>query len=98
MSKVVERVLKKLLEPFLEKVGAFGQNQFAYRAGRGSRDALAFLVLKWITVLNARGKVAVYCSDVKGAFDNVNGTRLADKLHSKEVCPTPHPDLDFLVG
>ena len=31
MSKVVERVVKLMIEPHLERVGAFGENQFAYR-------------------------------------------------------------------
>ena len=47
---------------------AFGPNQFAYRKGRGTRDALAHLTLAWVLSLNRRKKVAVYCSYVAGAF------------------------------
>ena len=43
MSKVVERLLKPMFEPFLERIDAFGTNKFAYRAGRGCRDALALM-------------------------------------------------------
>ena len=55
LSKVVERMVKKLMEPFLERTVAFGHNQFAYRAKRGARNALALLAMEWITQLNRRG-------------------------------------------
>ena len=71
ISKVVERLIKQMIEPHLERINAYGENQFAYRRERGSRDALALLVLTWIKKLSMREKVAVYCSDVAGAFDRV---------------------------
>ena len=75
MSKVIERLVKTLLDPYLERTIAYGENKFAYRKQRGARDALALLVIEWILTLNSRGKVAVYCSDVAGAFDRVKATR-----------------------
>ena len=70
LSKVVERVLQKCCTPFLVKTVSFGPNQFAYTGGRGSRDALALLTLQWLQALAKGRKVAVYCSDVAGAFDD----------------------------
>ena len=57
LSKVVERILKRLMEPYLERTVGFGPNQFAYRAKRGARDALALLTMEWISQLNRRGKI-----------------------------------------
>ena len=85
LSKVIERLVKTLLDPYLERTIAYGENQFAYRQQRGARDALALLVIEWILTLNSRGKVAVYCSDVAGAFDRVKATRLIEKLVQKGV-------------
>ena len=31
LSKVIERLVKKLIQPYLERTTAFGPNQFAYR-------------------------------------------------------------------
>ena len=85
LSKVVERVLAKLMTPYLTATGAFGPNQFAYCKGRGFQDALALYVLAWITAFH-RGKcVALFCSDVAGAFDRVPIDRLCDKLAAKGV-------------
>jgi len=87
LSKVVERLLKSLYYPYLSSTLAFGPQQFAYTTGRGARDALALLALVWVSALAAGRKVAVYCSDVSGAFDRVRLERLASKLHRKGLHP-----------
>ena len=85
ISKVVERVIASLFVPQLISSGAFGRNQFAYMPERGARDALAQLVLTWICLFWKKRKVAVYCSDVSGAFDKVNSRRLIQKLRARGV-------------
>ena len=80
ISKVVERLIKGMIEPHLEKVNAYGENQFAYRKGRGSRDLVLLLMLEWLTALNNRQKIAIFSSDVSGAFDKVDTGRLIQKL------------------
>ena len=83
LSKVVERLIKAMINPYLERTVSYGENQFAYREKRGSRDVLALLVLEWMQVFDRRGNIAVYCSDVAGAFDRVDLRRLAAKLKAK---------------
>ena len=87
LSKVIERLLKMLYGPYLRDVSAFGPNQFAYTVGRGARDALALLMMTWLQALATGRKVAVYCSDVSGAFDRVPLKRLAAKLKQKGLHP-----------
>ena len=41
ISKVVERLLKPMFEPHLERFNLLGDNQFADRKERGCRDVLA---------------------------------------------------------
>ena len=62
-----------------------GENQFAYKRERGSRDALAFLVLTWLEGFCRKVKFALYCSDVSGAFDRVRCDRLLANLKAKGV-------------
>ena len=85
ISKVVERVIASLFVPQLILTGAFGRNQFAYMPERGARDALAQLVLTWISLFGNKRKIAFYCSDVSGAFDKVNSRRLLRKLRARGV-------------
>ena len=79
ISKVAERVIAALFVPQLICSGAVGRNQFAYMPERGARDAFAQLVLFWISLFGRKRKIAVYCSDVSGAFDKVNSRRLLQK-------------------
>ena len=58
LSKVVERVLQVMWVPTLVQIGAFGENQFAYLPGRGSRDALALVVFNWISAFSRGQHVA----------------------------------------
>ncbi len=57
--------------PKLQSSGIYGEKQFAYSTGRGHQDALALSVLSWLLSLERGNMVALYCSDVSGAFDRV---------------------------
>ena len=85
LSKVVERVFAIHLTTFFESSGAYGDHQFAYIHKRGYRDALTFNVCTWIWALGIGKRVALYCSDVSGAFDRVRAERLLLKLEAKGV-------------
>ena len=87
LSKAMERMIRSLFMPYLLKTVAYGPNQFAYTPEVGARDALAFMVLKWIIAFAKNRKVGIYCSDVSGAFDRVDTDRLVDKLKKKKIHP-----------
>ena len=86
-SKVMERVVRKIFQPFLLNNTTFGSNQFAYSPERGARDALALLLMEWITAFSKGQKIGIYCSDVSGAFDRVELGRLVAKLQKKKLHP-----------
>jgi exonuclease III len=88
ISKVAERAIAELFITGKHNDRLFGANQFAYGKGRGGRDALAYLTLKWILALAHGHKVSVFCSDVAGAFDRVKSDRLVAKLRAKGIHPT----------
>ena len=83
LTKAMERFFGTL---FIERLSApvvIGPSQFAYIKNRGSRDALAYLVLSWLLSFMEKARVALYCSDVSGAFDKVRAAHLVEKLKSK---------------
>ena len=85
LSKVMERLIQTLYAPFLANIDGFGPNQFAYQKERGARDALAMLVLNWISDLARGRKIGIYCSDVSGAFDRVAMDWLIAKLQRRKL-------------
>ena len=85
ISKAMERFIGKISFPMLLQAEIFGSNQFAYTPKRGARDAVLFYILSWIRALNSGLKIAIYCSDVSGAFDRVSMRRLVEKLKASGV-------------
>ena len=78
---------------------SFGTSLFAYRKFHGSRDALTFVVLTWLLAFALGKKIALYCSDVAGAFDRVKSTLLLSKLRRSGIHPSILAVLaDWLVG
>ena len=75
--------------PYITAMVGFGQNQIAYMPEWGARDTLAMIVTLWIQALAAGRRIAVYCSDMSGAFDRVKVERLIAKLRQKRI----HPDV-----
>ena len=85
IAKATERFLQSSFSSFFYSDLVSGEHQFAYKPGRGARDALALLVLTWIAGFDKGYKYAVYCSDVSGAFDRVSADRLLKKLQAAGV-------------
>ena len=82
VSKVIERAIGGIFIPWVEKVGAYGPRQFAYTKGMSYKDVLALNVCSWLSLMSRGFLVGVYCSDVSGAFDRVESTRLRAKLRA----------------
>ena len=80
LSKVVERVIAHHLTPFFDRTGAYGMDQWAFRKKRSCRDLVTLLVCRWIWALDNGFKVAIYLSDISGAFDRVDREILVERL------------------
>ena len=80
LSKVVERIIGKVFLPWVHRHSKFGDHQYAYGPGRSHKDALLVNICSWLLRLEEGDIVALYCSDVSGAFDRVRTRRLLDKL------------------
>ena len=85
LSKVAERIIGTAWIPHVSETGGFGENQFAYDKNRGCRDALALLVLSFLSGFIKKQRFGLYCSDVSGAFDKVQAERMIKRLRSKGV-------------
>ena len=86
LSKVAERVLRTPLVAFFESVNAYGDTQFAFRKNIGCHDLLLALMCSWLLSFQCRKKVGVFLSDIAGAFDRVDTTKLVAKLKALGVC------------
>ena len=93
-AKVLERFVGLIFLPQLSCEVSIGPNQFAYIKGRGARDALAYLVLSWLKAFQEKAPIALYMSDVSGAFDRVSASRLLQKLKARGM----PEDLVALIG
>ncbi len=85
LSKIVERAVSRLLTPFLDRTGAFGSDQWGFRPKRSCRELVALFVLRWIWALDCGFKVAIYLSDISGAFDKVDREILVMYLRNAGV-------------
>lgn len=77
---MVERCVVSVFLSFLEKSGAFGKRQFAYRKGHSARDLLFLLTAQWVLTLHRGQKVGLFLSDISGAFDRMAYERLVRKI------------------
>ena len=84
-AKVLERFIGTIFLPQLSCEVCTRPNQFAYIKGCGARDALAYLVLSWLKAFREKSSIALFMSDVSGAFDWVSASRLISKLRAKGI-------------
>ena len=70
LSKIAERVIGMPLISYLQQKG-FGEHQWAFKKKHSARDLAFYCVACWILAICKGQKVAVYLSDISGAFDRV---------------------------
>ncbi|XP_026315748.1 uncharacterized protein LOC113227090 [Hyposmocoma kahamanoa] len=82
LSKILERILNNRLVNFLETTHLLSVNQFGFRKGRSTADAVHQLVDHVVINLdNRRGCLGIFL-DLAKAFDTVSIPRLLHKLQS----------------
>ena len=80
-GKVFEIILKKRLEFFLEKYKIINPNQFGFRRGRSTVQAVSKIVADIVGGLESGLRAAITLCDLTKAFDCVNHDLLLAKLH-----------------
>ena len=84
-SKIVERVLGRLLVRYLDRSDAYGKSQWAFRPQRSCRDLVTLLVCSWLWEMECGNKIGLLLTDISGAFDRVETARLVEKCRAAGV-------------
>jgi hypothetical protein len=85
LSKILERLVKIRLVNFLEKNGFFSRNQFGFRKGKSTQDALLKFTSELFEGKNRGNQVAGLFLDMKKAFDMVDHDILLDKMYKAGI-------------
>jgi hypothetical protein len=80
MSKILESLVKKDLEGFLDSTGVLPGSQHGFRPGRSCTTALGTAHSGWLAGLRAGKVVGVIAYDLSAAFDTVAADKLIPKL------------------
>ena len=79
-SKIFEFLMKKHLTIFLEKMKILNNNQFGFRSGMSTFDALNTFTSDLYTSLNNNKSILSIFIDFRKAFDTIQPTILLDKM------------------
>ena len=82
LSEVFERLVSVRLGRFMERSGVLPTNQFAYRRGLGTCDALLCVSLTLQSALENWQEARIVKIVFSAAFDRINKTGILDKLCS----------------
>lgn len=80
LSKILERLMNNYLIKFLETNKLLSNNQYGFRHGRSTGDAVQDLVEAIIFSLDNKKKCLAIFLDLKKAFDTVSIQQLLDKM------------------
>lgn len=82
LAKVVERILKVRMVKFLGKYEILSKNQFGFREGKSTEDALKALIGKIYNCMDEQQPCLGIFIDLSKAFDTVSHDKLLDKLYA----------------
>ena len=77
-AKIVAKILRRRIEKKIEDV--HGEDQFGFRRGKGTRDAIGMLRIISERTLEIDEELSVCFIDCQKAFDRVNWTKLMQIL------------------
>ena len=80
-AKIVAKILRRRIEKKIEDV--LGEDQFGFRRGKGTRDAIGMLIIISERILEIDEELSVCFIDWQKMFDRVNWTKLMQIL--KEI-------------
>lgn len=95
VAKLFERLIKNRLEHWMERNKIFSNNQYGYRAGLGTMDALSKVVTDIQLCFSRNNYLASIFLDLKGAYDCVNLNLLKEKMVRIGI---PSNNVDIIIG
>lgn len=85
IAKIIEKAFKKKLINFLESCHYLASQQFGFREGKSTDDAIMKLISEIYKCLNDREKILSIFIDFQKAFDSISHKKLLLKLQSAGV-------------
>ena len=88
LTSILSKVAEKLIgAPLIAHLSAnhFGANQWAFTKQRSARDLSTLCICTWLLAICRGKKIALYLSDISGAFDKVFKDFLLAKLYQAGV-------------
>ena len=82
LSKVMERLINKAMWKHLDNHKLISDQQFGFRAGHSTSDALTYVAQRLTNTINNREEARVVCLDISKAFDRVWHPGLLAKLRA----------------
>ena len=80
LSKIMERLVNKAMWKHLNDQKLISKQQFGFRAGHSTSDALTYVSQRLTNTINNREEARVVCLDISKAFDRVWHPGLLEKL------------------
>lgn len=81
LSKILEKILNKRLCNYLDAKNILATNQYGFRKGKSTEDAVLELTNSVVKNMNNKTKSLCIFLDLSKAFDTVSVPLLLDKLH-----------------
>ncbi|XP_058821163.1 probable RNA-directed DNA polymerase from transposon X-element isoform X1 [Topomyia yanbarensis] len=87
IRKLLEKMILRRLDNWVEANGLLSDTQFGFRRGKGTNDCLALLSSEIQLAYAKKEQMASVFLDIKGAFDSVSIDVLSEKLHQCGLSP-----------
>lgn len=82
LAKILEKLVKKRLDGFLNKFELLSKNQFGFRENKSTQDAIGLLVSRIYDFVDRRRPCIGLFLDLSKAFDTVHHKTLIKKLYA----------------
>lgn len=79
-SKIVEKLIKKRIINYLQKIKILSNRQYAFQENIGTKEAVTELITEVEDELEKKQYITILFLDLKKAFDTISKTILAKKL------------------
>ena len=85
ISKILEIIIQKRIVKYFDKRNLFTKNQFGFRSGYSTEQAIAAKILEINNLLNNDNCVSTLFYDIKKAFDILNHEILMEKINNTGI-------------